>query len=132
MKRCLRWGHIVVRLFIAFLEERECVEKLGRMSPPFLFSMKTMQRNIALVLPSQQRLHKLCFLQKLGSQKPCWDQARLSSLVDKQVGPTLTVPLSYTGLINLQFIQKLSRQEPCWDQARLSSLVNEQVWQSNS
>ena len=44
-----------------------------------------------LVLSSQQRLHKLCFLQKLGCQKTgceklCWDQARLSSLVNKQVG----------------------------------------------
>ena len=26
------------------------------------------------ILPSQQGLHKLCFLQKLGCQKPCWDQ----------------------------------------------------------
>ena len=25
------------------------------------------------------------FLQELGCQKPCWDQARLSSLVNKQV-----------------------------------------------
>ena len=38
------------------------------------------------VLSSQQRLHKLRFLQKLGCQKSCWDQARLSSLVNKQVG----------------------------------------------
>ena len=34
---------------------------------------------------SQQRLHKLCFLQKLGFQKPCCNQAGLSSLVNKQV-----------------------------------------------
>ena len=101
------------------------------LSSLFFSPIEAMKRNSIFVLPSKQRLHKLCFLQKLGSQKPCWDQARLSSLVDKQVGPTLTVPLSYTGLVNLQFIQKLSRQEPCWDQARLSSLVNEQVWQSN-
>ena len=33
----------------------------------------------------QCRLHKLCFLQKLGCQKLCWDQARLSSLVNKQI-----------------------------------------------
>ena len=38
-----------------------------------------------LLLPSQQRLHELHFMQKLGCQKPCWDQARLSSLVNKQV-----------------------------------------------
>ena len=31
------------------------------------------------------RLHKSRFLQKLGCQKPGWDQARLSSLVNKQV-----------------------------------------------
>ena len=30
--------------------------------------------------PKKQRLHKLCFLQKLGCQKPCWDQAKLSRL----------------------------------------------------
>ena len=33
---------------------------------------------------TQQRLHKLKFLQKLSHQKPCWDHARLSSLVNKQ------------------------------------------------
>ena len=48
--------------------------------------MQAMQRNPTLVLPSEQRLHKLQFLQELGCQKPCWDQARLSSLVNKQVG----------------------------------------------
>ena len=35
--------------------------------------------------PHKKRLHKLRFLQKLGCQKPCWDQVRLSSLVNKQV-----------------------------------------------
>ena len=34
---------------------------------------------------SQQRLHKSQFLQKVGCQKPCWDQAGLFSLVNKQV-----------------------------------------------
>ena len=29
----------------------------------------------------------LQFLQELSSQKLCWDQARLYSLVNKQVGP---------------------------------------------
>ena len=37
-------------------------------------------------LPSQQRLHKLQFLQKQGCQKLYWDQARLPSLANKQVG----------------------------------------------
>ena len=77
-------------LCIAFLEKRESEEKLCRMKNglvstfPF-FYMQAMQRNLTLVLPSQQRLHKLHFLQKLGSQKPSWDQARLFSLVNKQV-----------------------------------------------
>ena len=44
-----------------------------------------MQRSINLVPPSQQRLHKQQVLQKLSHQKPYWDQARLSSLVNKQV-----------------------------------------------
>ena len=44
-----------------------------------------MQINATSVFPSQQSLHKLRFLQKLGCQKPCWDQARLSSVVNKQV-----------------------------------------------
>ena len=42
-------------------------------------------------------LHKLRFLQKLGCQKPCWDQARLSSLVNKQVA------LRYTTCLTLCF-----------------------------
>ena len=44
-----------------------------------------MQRSLTLFPPSQQRLHKLQFLKKLGCQKPYWDQARLSSLVNKPV-----------------------------------------------
>ena len=50
-----------------------------------LSSRKTMQRSINLVPPSQQRLHKQQFLHKLNRQKPYWVQARLSSLVNKQV-----------------------------------------------
>ena len=34
-------------------------------------------RSTAQFPQSKQRLPKLCFLQKLGCQKPCWDQARL-------------------------------------------------------
>ena len=57
------------------------------LSPLFLLSMQTMQTTPTIFVPSQQRLHKLRYLQKLGCQKPCWDQARLSesSLVNKQV-----------------------------------------------
>ena len=50
---------------------------------PFLHASNS--ETLHLLLPSQQRFHKLCFLQKLCCQKPCWDQARLSSLVNKQV-----------------------------------------------
>ena len=52
----------------------------------FSFFKQALQRNTTSLLPSQQRLHKLHFLQKLGCQKPCWDQAKLSSKVNKQVG----------------------------------------------
>ena len=47
------------------------------------FSKKAMKRRTTLLPQSKERLHKLRFLQKLGCQKPCWDQARLSSLVNK-------------------------------------------------
>ena len=71
----------MVLLSIAFLEERKCVEKLERisddLSPLFVFSLQAMEKNPILVFQSEQRLHKLRFLQKLGCQKPCWDQARL-------------------------------------------------------
>ena len=36
-------------------------------------------------------LYKSKFLQELSCQKPYWDQARLSSLVDKQVDLHLTL-----------------------------------------
>ena len=52
------------------------------LSSLFLFSIEAMKRNSIIVLPSKERLHKLRFLQKLGCQKPCWDQA---SLVNKQI-----------------------------------------------
>ena len=45
----------------------------------FHFLKQTMHKTTTLFPPSKQRLHKLCFLQKLGCQKPCGDQARLSS-----------------------------------------------------
>ena len=78
---CFNWGNWVVLLFTAYLEERGSIKKLKRWnmdwSPLFLFSIEAMQRNSTLVLPSNQRFHKLRFLQKLSFQKPCWDQARL-------------------------------------------------------
>ena len=58
----------------------------------FLFSMQPTQKNHNLVLPSQQRLHELCFLQKLGC-----GQARLFSLVNKQVSAALPILLSLSN-----------------------------------
>ena len=76
-------------LCIACMEERESVYKsiLTIFSTLSLSSMRAMQVSPTLVPQSQQRLHNLQFLQKVGVQKLCWDQARLSSLVNKQVGP---------------------------------------------
>ena len=89
---------MVVLLFDDFLEERECVEKLGKMKTghvstlPFLHASNAEKPHH--LLPSQRRLHKLRFLQKLGCQNSCWDQARLSSQVNKQIatnGATLLI-----------------------------------------
>ena len=69
-------------VFTAFLEGKEKDQEADRMNyelvSTFIFlSIDAIQRNFTLVLTSKQRLHKLRFLQKLGCQKPCWDQARL-------------------------------------------------------
>ena len=53
-----------------------------------------------LLLPSQQMFHKLCSLKKPGCQKPCWDQPRLSSMVNKQVGQN-----GLSGITTNTFIQ---------------------------
>ena len=50
---------------------------------PFLYASNAKKPH--LLLPSQQRFHNIHFLQKLGCQKPSWDQTRFSSLVNKQV-----------------------------------------------
>ena len=49
---------------------------------PFL--QESIEKKHYPIPKSKQRLPKLRFLQKLGCQKPYWDQARLSSLVNKQ------------------------------------------------
>ena len=60
-KLCLSFdgGNKVILLFIAFLEERKYVEKLGRirddLSPLIVFSLQAMQRNPTLVLQSQKK-----------------------------------------------------------------------------
>ena len=46
-----------------------------------------MKRSTKLLPPSKQRLPRLQFLKKQSPQKYCWGQARLSSLVNKQVAP---------------------------------------------
>ena len=78
---CFDWGNWAVILFNASLKERGSIMKLKGWKVdlfPLLFvSIAAMQRNFTLGLPSKQSLHKLCFLQKLGCLKPCWDQARL-------------------------------------------------------
>ena len=48
------------------------------------FSVNAIKRTPPCFPPSKQRVHKSHFLQKLSCQKPYWDKARLSSLVDKQ------------------------------------------------
>ena len=48
-----------------------------------------MKRSTTLFPLSKQRLHKSQFLQKLSCQKPYWDQARFSSLINKQVAFTV-------------------------------------------
>ena len=77
-------------VFTAFMEERGSIGTLEgwRMNLPslFFFSSEAMKRNSISVLPSKQRLHKLCFLQKLGCQNPAGTRLDSSSLVNKQVG----------------------------------------------
>ena len=68
-------------LCIASMEKRESGDK--SIFHPFSFlllclsSRKAVNRSTTRFPQSKQRLHKLRFLQKLGCQKPCWDQARL-------------------------------------------------------
>ena len=70
-------------LFIASIEKTKNKDKFIRhpSSFPILaqISMKARQEREAPpnIHPKKQRLYKLRFLQKLGCQKPFWDQARL-------------------------------------------------------
>ena len=78
---CFDWGNRVLLLINASLKERASTMKLkGWKMDSFLvffFSILAMKIKFSLVLLLKQSLHKLSFLQKLGCQKPCWDQARL-------------------------------------------------------
>ena len=69
-----------------------------------------MKINTTLFPPSQQRLHKLCFMQKLGCQKPCWEQARLSSLVNKQVSILASFNLSISRADYMHYFLLYGRQ----------------------
>ena len=64
---CFFGGNWLVLLFSAFLEERWSIVKLEGwwmdLSSLFFFSIEAVNRISILVLPSKQRLHKLCFLQ---------------------------------------------------------------------
>ena len=116
MKPLFCWGNIVVLLFLDFLKERECVRRLGRMKNRHIYTFPSLHASNSekphLLLPSQQRLQKIRFLQKLGCPKPCWEQARLSSLVKKkQVGlwlhlkkDNLTLALLFLVYLHLPII----------------------------
>ena len=68
-------------LFIASMEKKKSEGK--SISHPSSFpilpfsSMNAVKTSTIQFPPKKQRLHKLRFLQKLGCQKPCWDQATL-------------------------------------------------------
>ena len=79
---------------------------------------------------SKQWLHKLEFLQKQGCQKPWWDQARLSSLVNKQVDlpPSPPHPLWFLSAACPHFPpEPLSLFLPC-ECAPVVKLNWEQSW----
>ena len=87
-------------LCIACMEKRKSQQSQFFILPSFftlsLSPRKSMQRSTTLFPPSKQRLHKSLFLQKLSFPKRYWDQARLSSLVNKQVVSSLDGRLSST------------------------------------
>ena len=66
-------------LFIASMEEKKSEGKSIR--HPYSFSILPLSsrkaEKEAPPISHKKRLHKSRFLQKLGNQKPCWDQARL-------------------------------------------------------
>ena len=68
-------------LFIASMEKKKSEDKSILHSSSFpifpLLSRKVVQRSTTQFPLKKQMLHKLLLLQKLGCQKPYWDQARL-------------------------------------------------------
>ena len=79
----------MVHLFIAFLEERACIEMILMVQNEIVSTFPFLHATIA----DKQHHNKgfinflKNFLQKLGCQKPCCNQTRLSSLVNKRVSP---------------------------------------------
>ena len=72
-----------------------------------------MQRSLTRFPASQQRLYILQFLHKLSCHKPCWHQARLSSLVNKHVAHTQkcfkkAYTINYSFLLKTSIIKKNS------------------------
>ena len=96
----LRWSFYALLAWRKGKVETSPFFILPSFSTHSLSSRKAMKRSTTLSPLSKQRLHKSQFLQKLSCQKPHWDQARLSSLVNKQdftrvfIRHLLALPLS--------------------------------------
>ena len=81
MKTCFDGRTKVKFLCIAAMKKNKSGDKpifhlISFMILPLSFR-EALNRSTTLFPRSKQRLPKLRFLQKLGCQKPCWDQARL-------------------------------------------------------
>ena len=67
-------------LFVASMEKKknedQSISHPSSFLIPPLSSRKAVKEAPAL-FTQKPRVHKLHFMQKLGCQKPCWDQARL-------------------------------------------------------
>ena len=92
---CCDAGTSVELFCITGLEEGESVDNLGSMDLSTLCFSSRQLRHISPT-PLHWFLHhnkgfiNLQFMQNMSCQTPCWDQARLSSLVNKQVKLLLT------------------------------------------
>ena len=83
-------------LYIAYIKKRKGGDRSilhpSRFSTLPLSSRKAMQKSTTTFTTSKQKLPKSQFLRIFSCQKPYWDQARLSSLVNKQVAVRVLVP----------------------------------------
>ena len=87
----LRWGFSALLAWRKGKVGTRKVFILPSFSTFSLLSRKAMQGSNNLFPPSKQRLRKSQFLLKLSCQKQYWDQARFSSLVNKQVANVVVV-----------------------------------------